>query len=217
MSDQSSSLEKTIRTVKASRRSKDVLPEHRDELGTIESSLQHVDDPSDRFGSTWNISLNTMGHVDDPSDRFSIPAAIQNFSRMHTPRTREMPIAARVSALEKRVNRQELAIKELESRMNSGSSQDRLDEIIAHMISVFRELEHVIEVRYVVLWDGTWHVVVIHTLDDRSKALETICKKSLEIHNAFPDVTLTPLVLHKNEVRRGHVAGTKSVFLKAWK
>ncbi len=82
------------------------------------------------------------------------------------------------------------------------------------MKNAFEKLEHVIQVRYAVLQDGTFHVVVIHVLDDMGSALRTVCKKSIENEGAFPDVEIEPLVLHKDEVLDEHLAGTRPVFSK---
>ena len=110
--------------------------------------------------------------------------------------------------------RQEQAVEDLQLRLNAGSLQDRLGEIVEGMKNAFEKLERVIQVRYAVLQDGTFHVVVIHVLDDVGSALRTVCKKSIEIEGAFPDVEIEPLVLHKDEVLDEHLAGTKPVFSK---
>ena len=193
MSDQDTHIETVRRVMKTYCRSKDVLQEHGDELAAIEPSLFSMYESLSRIGN---------------------PATMQNPLRRRTPRIHKEPIETRVSELEKRMDRQELATEELEFRANSGSSRDHLDEVVAYMKNAFMELEHVVGVHYVVLQDGTWDVVVIHTLDDKGKALETICKKSIEVQNAFHGVAIAPLVLHKDEVHREHLVGTRQVFLK---
>ena len=126
------------------------------------------------------------------------------------PRTRT--VAEKVAALEKKIERQEDVIEELKLRLNSGSSQERPDDVVRHMESAFRELDHVIQVHYDVQLDGTWHVVVVHVLDDKGEALLTICDKSIEIQDALRGVEIETLVLHEDEVRDEHLAGAKLVF-----
>ena len=133
-------------------------------------------------------------------------------------RTRDLQLdvmSEKMSTLEKKVERQERTIKELRIRLDSGSSQERLDDVVKHMENVFRELEHVIQVSYDILQDGRWYIVAIHVMDDKGKALRTICKKSVEIQNAFGDVKIDTLVLHEDEVRDEHLTGTNLIFSKA--
>ena len=118
-----------------------------------------------------------------------------------------------MSALEKTVERQGDAIGELKLRLNSGSSE-RLDDVVRHMESAFRELDHVVQVRYLILRDGTWHVVVVHDMEDDGLALDKICEKSIQVENAFR-VDVDPLVLHEDEVLDEHLAGTRPVFSRA--
>lgn len=121
-------------------------------------------------------------------------------------------VAEKVSALEKKVERQERAIRELKLRLDPGSSQERLDDIVQHMENAFGDLERVVRVSYNVLQDGRWRVVVVHAMDDRGSALMEICSKSLEIQDAVGDVDIVPLVLHEDEVRDEHLTGTSLVF-----
>lgn len=115
-----------------------------------------------------------------------------------------------MSALEKTVERQGDAIEELKLRLHYGSPE-RLDSVVEYMENAFRELDHVIQVRYLILRDGTWHVVVIHAMEDSGLALDTICEKSIQVEDAF-HVDVEPLVLHEDEVLDEHLAGTKLVF-----
>ena len=119
-----------------------------------------------------------------------------------------------MSALEKTVERQGDAIEELKLRLNSGSSE-RLDDVVRHMESAFRELDHVVQVRYLILRDGTWRVVVVHVLDDKGEALLTVCDKSIEIQDALRGVEIETLVLHEDEVLDEHLDGTRPVFSRA--
>lgn len=121
-------------------------------------------------------------------------------------------VAEKMSALEKKVERQERAIRELRLRLDSGSSQERLDDIVKRMENAFGDLERVVRVSYDILRDGRWRVVVVHAMDDRGSALMAICDKSLEIQDAFGGVEIVPLVLHEDEVRDEHLAGTSLVF-----
>ena len=112
--------------------------------------------------------------------------------------------------MEKTVERQGDAIEELKIRLHSGSS-GHLDSVVEYMENAFREMDHVIQVRYLILRDGTWHVVVIHAMEDSGLALDTICEKSIQVEDAF-HVDVEPLVLHEDEVLDEHLAGTKLVF-----
>ena len=124
----------------------------------------------------------------------------------------ETSVAVKVRELEQRIERQESATQELAFRMNAGSSQDHVDEVVAYMENAFKTLDHVVGVHYAVLLDGTWHVVAIHDMEDGGRALRSICKKAVEVQNAFRGVEIAPVVLHVDEVRREHLAGTKAVF-----
>lgn len=115
-----------------------------------------------------------------------------------------------MSALEKTVERQGKAIEELKLRLYS-RSPERLDSVVEYMENAFKELDHVIQVRYLILRDGTWDVVVIHDMEDDGLALDAICKKSIQIEDAL-HVDVEPLVLHEDEVLDEHLAGTKLVF-----
>ena len=117
-----------------------------------------------------------------------------------------------MSALEKKVERQEDTIEELKLRLNSGSSRERLDDVVQHMETAFRELDHVIQVYYDVQRDGTWRVVVVHVLDDKGEALLTICDKSIEIQDTIRGVEIETLVLHEDEVLDEHLFGAKLLF-----
>jgi len=119
-------------------------------------------------------------------------------------------VADRMSALEKTVERQGKAIDELKILLHYGSP-GRLDSVVEYMENAFRELDHVIQVRYLILRDGTWDVVVIHDMEDGGLALDAICKKSIQIEDAL-HVDVEPLVLHEDEVLDEHLAGTKLVF-----
>ena len=133
-------------------------------------------------------------------------------------RARDLQLDAmseKVSALEKKMERQERATNELRLRLDSGSSQERLDDIVKHMENSFGDLDHVIQVSYDILQDGRWRVVAVHVMDDKGWALRTICKKSVEIQNAFDNVEIDTLVLHKDEVRDEHLAGTNLIFSRA--
>ena len=113
--------------------------------------------------------------------------------------------------LERRVGRQEAAMRELASRMDAGA-QHREGKVVACMENAFKTLDHVVGVHYAVLRDGTWHVVAVHDMEDGGRALRSICKKAVEVQNAFCGVEIAPAVLHVDEVRREHLAGTKAVF-----
>ena len=115
-------------------------------------------------------------------------------------------------ALEKKIERQEDAIEELKLRPNSGSSPERLDDVVRHMENAFRELDHVVQVHYDVQRDGTWRVVVVHVLDDRGEALLAVCDKSIEIQDALHGVEIAPPVLHEDEVLDEHLVSTRPVF-----
>ena len=125
-------------------------------------------------------------------------------------RLSEQAVADRMSALEKTVERQGKAIEELKLRLYS-RSPERLDSVVEYMENAFKELDHVIQVRYLILRDGTWDVVVIHDMEDDGLALDAICKKSIQIEDAL-HVDVEPLVLHEDEVLDEHLAGTKLVF-----
>lgn len=99
-------------------------------------------------------------------------------------------------------------------RPDSGSLQERPD-VVRHMETAFGDLERVIRVSYDILQDGTWRVVAVHAMDDKGKALRSICKKSVEIQDAFDGVAIDTLVLHEDEVRDEHLAGTSLVFSRA--
>lgn len=124
-------------------------------------------------------------------------------------------VAQRVSALEKKVERQERAIKELEIRLGPASSRQPTGDVVRRMESAFKELEYVIRVGCDVLPDGTRRVVIVHVLDESVEAFRTICKKSSEVQNAFENVEIAPLVLHEDEVLDEHFEGTKTVFSRA--
>lgn len=126
----------------------------------------------------------------------------------------ETPVAVKMHELEQRIERQESATRELAFRINAGSSQDRVDEVVAYMENAFKTLDHVVGVHYAVLQDGTWHVVTVHNMEDGGRALRSICKKAVEVQNAFHSVEIAPVVLHVDEVLREHLAGTKTVFNK---
>ena len=134
----------------------------------------------------------------------------QKYSYKRAPRTQT--VAEKVAALEKKIERQEDVIEELKLRLNSGSSQERPDDVVRHMENAFRDLDHVIQVHYDMQLDGTWHVVVVHVLDDKGEALLTVCDKSIEIQDALRGVEIETLVLHEDEVRDEHLAGTRLVF-----
>ena len=120
-------------------------------------------------------------------------------------------IAGRVAALEEKMNDQELAIREL--RASHGSKNDP-DAVVARMKEEFGKLEHVIQVHYDILGDGTWHIVAVHDLYDGSKALDTICEKSIKIQDEFDDLYVVPIVLHKDQVLPGYTARTKPILTK---
>ena len=124
-------------------------------------------------------------------------------------------ISEKMSALEKKMERQERTIKELRIRLDSGSSQERLDDIVKYMENAFGDLDHVIQVSYDILQDGRWRVVAVHVMDDKGWALRTICNKSVDIENAFDNVDIVMSVLHKDEVRDEHLAGTNLIFSRA--
>ena len=113
------------------------------------------------------------------------------------------------------MERQERATNELRLRLDSGSSQERLDDIVKHMENSFGDLDHVIQVSYDILQDGRWRVVAVHVMDDKGWALRTICNKSVDIENAFDNVDIVMSVLHKDEVRDEHLAGTNLIFSRA--
>ena len=121
-------------------------------------------------------------------------------------------ISEKMSALEKKMERQERAIKELRIRRDSGSSQERLDDIVKYMENAFGDLDHVIQVSYDILQDGRWRVVAVHVMDDKGAALHAICEKSVEVENAFDNVGIITSVLHKDEVRDEHLTGTSLIF-----
>ena len=102
-------------------------------------------------------------------------------------------------------------MRELASRMDAGA-QHREGKVVACMENAFRTLDHVVGVHYAVLRDGTWHVVAVHDMEDGGRALRSICRKAVEVQNAFRGVEIAPVVLHVDEVRREHLAGTETVF-----
>ena len=118
----------------------------------------------------------------------------------------------RVSRLESRMERQERATDELRFRANSGFSQERIDKVVEYMEGAFGELEGVEQVRYLILEDGTWRVLAIHSMEDRVEALKRVCKKSVQVERAFGGMDVLSLVMHKTEVLPEHLAGTKAVF-----
>jgi len=127
-----------------------------------------------------------------------------------------LPEAAedRMSRLERRMERQERATEELRFRVNSGFSQERIDKVVEYMEGAFGELEGVEQVRYLILDDGTWRVLAIHSIEDRVEALKRVCKKSVQVERAFGDMDVLSLVMHKTEVLPEHLAGTKAVFAR---
>ena len=134
----------------------------------------------------------------------------------HLVRPLEIPEAMedRVSKLESRMERQEHATEELQFRANSGFSQERIDKVVEYMEGAFGELEGVEQVRYLILDDGTWRVLAIHSIEDRVEALKRVCKKSVQVERAFGDMDVLSLVMHKTEVLPEHLAGTKEVFAR---
>ena len=127
-----------------------------------------------------------------------------------------LPDAAedRLSGLERRMERQERATEELRFRANSGFSQELIDKVVEYMEGAFGQLEGVEQVRYLILRDGTWHVVVVHGIEDDGLALDAICEKSIQVEDAF-HVDVEPLVLHEEEALEEHLAGTKLVFSRS--
>ena len=117
-----------------------------------------------------------------------------------------------MSELEKKVESQERTIKELRLRLDSGS-RERLD-VVKRMENEFGDLDRVIQVSYDILQDGRWRVVAVHVMDDKGAALRAICKKSVEIQNAF-DVEIITLVLREDEVRDEHLVDTNLIFSRA--
>lgn len=161
--------------------------------------------------------LQTPGHVIPLSAFFSYtlargfdPAPLSVKHLEHAPRA-HVTVEDRVSELEKRLERQEGATEELALRVNSGSSQRRVNEVVEYMKNEFEKLEGVVQVSYIVLRDGTWDIVVVHDMEDDGLALDKICEKSIQVEDAF-HVDVEPLVLHEDEVLDEHLAGTKPVF-----
>lgn len=155
-----------------------------------------------KYGDVLAIPMFMLGQPLDLS---------QKHPHRPAPEVRET-VAEKMRALEKRVEQQERAIEELKIQFNSGSLQERLDDVVKYMENAFGELEHVVQVSYNILQGGMWRVVAVHTLDDRGEALRTICKKSIEVQNAFGDVEITTLVLHEDEVFDEHLTDTKLIF-----
>ena len=120
----------------------------------------------------------------------------------------------RVSKLERRMECQERATDELRFRANSGFSQERIDKVVEYMEGAFGELEGVEQVRYLILEDGTWRVLAIHSMEDRVEALKRVCKKSVQVERAFGGMDVLSLVMHKTEVLPEHLTGTKAVFAR---
>ena len=140
----------------------------------------------------------------------------EEFSQAMRARDLQLDIMSeKMYALEKKMERQERAIKELRIRLNSGSSQEHLDDIVKYMENAFRNLDHVIQVSYDILQDGRWRVVTVHIMDDKGAALQAICEKSIEIQDAFGNVEIDTLVLHEDEVRDEHLSGTNLIFSRA--
>lgn len=140
----------------------------------------------------------------------------EEFSQAMRARDLQLDVMSeKMSALEKKTERQERAIKELRIRLDSGSSQERLDDIVKRMENAFRDLDHVIQVSYDILPDGRWRVVTVHVMDDKGEALHTICEKSVEIEDAFDNVDIITSVLHKDEVLDEHLAGTNLIFSRS--
>ena len=125
-----------------------------------------------------------------------------------------LPDAAedRLSGLERRMERQERATEELRFRANSGFSQELIDKVVECMEGAFGQLEGVEQVRYLILRDGTWRVLAIHSMEDRVEALKRVCRKSVQVERAFGGVDVSSLVMHRTEVLPEHLAGTKAVF-----
>lgn len=133
--------------------------------------------------------------------------------RTHSPEVSET-VEDRVSKLEKRMERQEHATGKLQFLANAGLSQDHIDRVVEYMESAFGEMDGLEEVHYMISEDGAWHVIAIHAMEDRVEAWKGVCKKSVEVENAFDNMDVLPLVMHKTEVLPEHLAGTKAVFAK---
>ena len=112
------------------------------------------------------------------------------------------------------VNLQEPAAREPGFGTSAGSSRDRPDGIVECVKNAFMGAGRVVGARYAVLQDGTSHVVAVHAPDDRTGALGTIRKGSIEARDEFHGAAIAPLVLHEGGVRRGRPVGAGPAFLK---
>ncbi len=115
--------------------------------------------------------------------------------------------------MEKRLKNQERYIKELESKINSALRKD-VEPVLEHTKKIFAGPEYVTQAHYAVLHDRALHIIFIHSLDDRVEALTAICRNVREIMDVFPDTEVTPIILHRDEVRQDHLIGTAPIFEK---
>ena len=105
-------------------------------------------------------------------------------------------------------------IDELGFRINSTPFEGHLDEILNYVIKAFKELDFATEIHYAPLENGIFELTVIHAMEDKVNALESIYKKFLRVENAFSDVRFEMTLLHTDEIQPDHLMGTKSVFQK---
>ena len=154
---------------------------------------------------------SALRHFLSQAAKFSDPSALSIISRYMI---QETSTADRISYVEERLKAQESSIKELESRINSALPKDHMESVIRYTKKIFGGSGWIIRAHYVVLHYGVLDVIFVHSLDDRVEALTSICKNVREIMDIFPDVEITPRILHEDEVRPDHLIGTTPIFEK---
>ena len=110
-------------------------------------------------------------------------------------------IASRVAALEERSEEQGRIIEKL--RTNRGLRDDPA-AVVARIKEEFGKLEHVIRINYDILRDGTWHVVVVHDLDDENDALHAVCEKAMSTRRVRRRVSCSSSAGPKVRACRAH-------------
>ena len=174
------------------------------EYGALDSERRHASQAAE-------VMEPTLPPVWPPATE---PSDLSTFFDMFEYRVQETSVADRISDMEKRLKDQEHSIRELESRINSALPKDHVEHVLEHTEKIFAGLKYIIRAHYVVLQDGNLQVIFIHSLDDRVEALTSICKKVREIMRAFPNTEVTPIILHKDEVRKEHLINTTLIFEK---
>ena len=123
-------------------------------------------------------------------------------------------LSKKIKKLEIKVVTHDSKIEELDFRTNLIPFTDNIDDILEYLQTELSEIKYIQNVSYVPVDGSTIEIIIVHSLEDRVTALQSIRKKVLNVRIAFPDIHFNPILLHTSEVQSDHTHGTKQIFQK---